>query len=173
MKGDIGFGWNPFLPGRVYSDRMKDWLPWAPLVAAILHMTEEFVYPGGFAAWYRRYRVEASRITPRFLVIINGALLVACVNLALLGRTLPGAVYWLTIATLMCSNGIWHAWASYRSGGYSPGVLTGMMIYVPLTVYGYTEFLRSGVVPIYVALTAGIVGGSYQLWSALYHKRRR
>jgi hypothetical protein len=50
-----------------------DWLSWALLGAVILHIFEEFVYPGGFVAWYRRYRVDASRITTRFLVIINAA----------------------------------------------------------------------------------------------------
>jgi hypothetical protein len=30
-----------------------DWLPWAPLGAGLLHISEEFVLPGGFAAWYR------------------------------------------------------------------------------------------------------------------------
>jgi hypothetical protein len=153
---------------------MNNWLPWVPLAAAILHMTEEFAYPGGFAVWYRRYRVEASRITPRFLVIINGALLAACINLALVARApLLGPVYWLAIAALMCSNGIWHGWASYQSRAYSPGVLTGLMIYVPMAVYGYAVFLKSGLVPIPLALIAGMVGGSYQLWSALYHKHHR
>jgi hypothetical protein len=130
------------LSARVFSYGMNDWLPWIPLAATILHMTEEFAYPGGFAVWYRRYRVEASRITPRFLVIINGALLATCINLALVARTPLGPVYWLTIAALLCSNGIWHAWASYKSRAYSPGVLTGLIIYVPMAVYGYATFLH-------------------------------
>ena len=51
------------------------WIFWAPLCAASLHIFEEFVLPGGFAAWYRRYRPEIQKsITPRFLVIINALL---------------------------------------------------------------------------------------------------
>ena len=67
---------------------MTDWLPWAPLGAVILHIFEEFVYPGGFVAWYRRYRADASRITTRFLVIINAALLIACWDIAILGSSI-------------------------------------------------------------------------------------
>jgi hypothetical protein len=152
---------------------MMDWLPWAPLGAASLHICEEFVYPGGFAAWYRRYRVDASRITKRFLVIINAALLVMCCNVALLGRTEVGVAYWLLIAAVMCSNGCWHAWASYKSRGYSPGVVTGVMICMPLAVYGYGQFVRSGAASIGTALIAGMVGGSYPLWSALFHRGSR
>jgi len=149
---------------------MTTWWPWVPLAAALLHLTEEFVYPGGFPAWYRRYRSDPSRITPRFLVIINGALLIACLNVVQLGSTPPGAVAWLAIVTLMCSNGIWHLWASIRSRSYSPGLFTGIAIYAPLAAYGYIHFLRAGLVSSLTAAVAGIVGGSYHLWSALYHR---
>jgi hypothetical protein len=58
------------------------WILWAPLGAANLHIFEEFVFPGGFTAWYRQYRADASRITTRFLVLINVALLIVCCNVA-------------------------------------------------------------------------------------------
>ncbi len=146
-----------------------DWLMWAPLVAASLHMSEEFLVPGGFLAWYRGYRADPSKITRRFLVIVNAVLLIVCCNVGLLGRTPIGIAYWLTISALLCSNGIWHAWASYRSHTYSPGVMTGVAIYVPLAVYGYSQFLRSGAVSIGTAALACVVGGSYPFWSAAYH----
>jgi hypothetical protein len=149
-----------------------DWLRWAPLGAASLHILEEFVYPGGFAAWYRRYRPDASRITTRFLVIINAGLLVMCGDAALLGRTPLGVAYWLGISALLCSNGCWHAWASYRQRAYSPGVITGLTIYLPLACYGYFQFLHSGAASIRTALIAGIIGSSYPIWSAAYHGRR-
>ncbi len=142
---------------------------WAPLVAASLHMSEEFLVPGGFLAWYRGYRADPSKITRRFLVIVNAVLLIVCCNVGLLGRTPIGIAYWLTISALLCSNGIWHAWASYRSHTYSPGVMTGVAIYVPLAVYGYSQFLRSGAVSIGTAALACVVGGSYPFWSAAYH----
>jgi hypothetical protein len=149
---------------------MFDWLPFAPLGAAMLHMTEEFVYPGGFPDWFRRYRVDPSRVTRRTLIIINAMLLIVCADIASLGRTRPGVIYWMIIAALLCGNGIWHAWAALRSRGYSPGMITGLLIYVPLAIYGYTQFLGSGAVSIRVALIAAAVGGSFQFWDALYHR---
>ena len=149
-----------------------DWLMWAPLIAASIHITEEFFLPGGFEAWYRRYRPDPSRITRRFLVVVNAVLLVVCLNIAFLGRTQIGVAYWLAISALFFSNGIWHAWASYKSHTYSPGVVTGMGIYVPLTAYGYVQFVHSGAASIGTAAVACIIGGSYQLWSATYHRRR-
>jgi hypothetical protein len=35
---------------------MTDWLRWARRGAVILHSFEEFLYPGAFVVWYRRYR---------------------------------------------------------------------------------------------------------------------
>ncbi|MEQ1353054.1 MAG: HXXEE domain-containing protein [Candidatus Acidiferrum sp.] len=150
-----------------------DWLSWAPLGAAMLHMFEEFVFPGGFMAWYRRYRDGGARVTVRFLVIINAALLVACLDIGFLRHRTAGVIYWLVIAAVLCSNGIWHAWASYKSRGYSPGVITGLLIYLPMTVFGYIQFLRAGKVSAGAAIVAGSVGGSYHLWSALYHRSTR
>ncbi len=84
-----------------------------------------------------------------------------------------GVVYWLVVAALLCSNGLWHAWASYRSRTYSPGVITGMAVYLPMAIYGYTEFLRSGAASVGMAIASAAVGGSYHFWSAAYHKRFR
>jgi hypothetical protein len=65
----------------------ESWLPWALIVAACLPITEEFVFPGGFPAWYRRWRGPRNRgVTPRFLVIVNGVLLLACLDAAINAR---------------------------------------------------------------------------------------
>jgi|HubBroStandDraft_6_1064221.scaffolds.fasta_scaffold06774_5 Protein of unknown function with HXXEE motif len=77
--------------------------------------------------------------------------------------------YWLTIAALTCSNGCWHAWASFKSREYSPGVVTGFAIYIPFAIYGYNHFLRSGAVSMTTALIAAIIGASYHFWFALFH----
>ena len=145
-------------------------LPWIPLAAALLHMGEEFVLPGGFDAWYRAYRREPGRITRRFLIAINAALLVACLNIALIGRHPIGAAYWLLIAGVLASNGMWHAWATYRSGRYSPGVVTGVLLYLPMAGYGLLAWTGSGIVSIGIAAPLFAIGCSYHLWSYLYHR---
>ena len=147
-----------------------DWLMWALLAAASIHICEEFVVPGGFVAWYRRYRPDPSRITTRFLVIINAALLVGCWNVGAIGRNAIGIPYWLLMSAVLCSNGIWHAWASYKTHSYSPGVVTGVLIYAPLAVYGYSQFLLSGAISIWAAAIACLIGGAYQFLSAMYHR---
>jgi F0F1-type ATP synthase assembly protein I len=149
---------------------MMDWLPWLPLAAACCHIFEEFVWPGGFVEWYRRYRTDNSRITTRMLLIANVLLLAACVNYALTASTRWGATALLGLCALLCSNGLWHAWASVKTHTVSPGVVTGILLYVPLMIVEFNVYLQARRVSLWAALMAFVVGGSYHLWSAVYHK---
>lgn len=42
------------------------------------------------------------------------------------------------VASIAAANGLFHAWAVVRSRRYSPGVVTGVMLYLPLAVFGFT-----------------------------------
>lgn len=155
------------------------WLWWAPLAAAVLHITEEFVYPGGFAEWDRSYRPAIrNSITPRLHIAINAALLLACVQVGVLGRTRDvsvqafGAVAWLAIAALLFSNAVFHIVGTIRTGTRSPGVVTGVILYMPLPAVGYWYFVHTGKVSLGIATFAAVVGGSYHFWAALMHKFR-
>jgi hypothetical protein len=150
------------------------WLLWAPLAAVLCHIFEEFIWPGGFMGWYRRYRgASVHSITPRFLFIVNAILLAICVDAALVTGTSFGVAYWIAVSAILASNGVWHLWAAIRGRGYSPGMVTGQVLYVPLVIYGCIHFLRSSSVSIESAVVALLVGGSYPLWSAMFHARGR
>jgi hypothetical protein len=155
------------------------WLWWAPLAAAVLHIVEEFVYPGGFAEWDRSYRPGIrNSITPRLHIIVNVALLLACVQVGLLANTADaevqsvGAVTWLTLAALFFSNSVYHIVGTIRTGTRSPGVVTAVTLYMPLAAVGYWYFVRHGIVSLGLATAAAVVGGSYHFWAALMHRVR-
>lgn len=155
---------------------MTTWLAWTPAAAATLHIIEEFVVPGGFAEWDRRYRPQITRsITPRFHVIVNALLLFACYDAAALSRTRVGGAVWLTVVTLLFTNGVWHVAGSVRTRSYSPGVVTSVLLYAPLGAYGYAQLLRSGAVSPAAAVLTAAIGSSYQLWigKALHARRAR
>jgi hypothetical protein len=166
------------------------WLWWAPLLAVVAHIVEEFVYPGGFADWDRAYRPEIrNSITPRLHLIVNTALIVVCINVGIAG-TAGGAVSlggvrvgsmtppqyavagWLALAALLFSNAIFHFGGTVRTGRMSPGVRTGLVLYVPLAVYGFWHFLSSGLISFGAALIAGLLGGSYHVWASVLHAAR-
>jgi hypothetical protein len=140
---------------------------------ASLHICEEFIYPGGFAAWYRRYKPgRIASITPRFLVVVNGLLLIACYDVGVLGPSPSGVALWLTIMALLAANAGWHVVGAVKTHSYSPGLVTGLLLYVPLAVYGYLRFLGSGEASVATAIGAGLLGGSYQIWTDAIHRWR-
>ena len=149
-----------------------DWVLWAPLGAASLHILEEFIFPGGFVDWYKRYRADPSRITARFLILVNAALLAICCNAALLGRTPLGIAYWIAICALLCSErmlaslGHSQIWLLLTRRDHRRGDLSAVS---DLRIYRISA-LGDCLLP--TALTAGLVGSSYPIWSALYHRKR-
>src|SRR5262245_43848342 len=146
---------------------------WWPLGAVVLHIVEEFVFPGGFAEWDRSYRPQVrSSITPRFHLFVTTVLVVACVAIGWLGPSPRGVAAWLTIAALLGTNAIFHVMGSFQTRRYSPGVATGVLLYLPLAVYGFVYFLRTGQASLPTALAALLIGGSYHLWSSLAHAQR-
>jgi hypothetical protein len=166
------------------------WLWWAPLLAAVAHIVEEFVYPGGFADWDRAYRPKVrNSITPRLHLVINAAMIFACISVGVagapggavslggvrIGSVLPpqyAVAGWLALAALLFSNAIFHIVGTVRTGRASPGVRTGLLLYVPLAVYGFWHFLSSGLASFGTAILAALLGGSYHLWASMLHAMR-
>jgi len=114
-----------------------------PLVAASLHLFEEYVWPGGFPDWYRRYKpARAHRLTRGFFLAGNSLLLGVCCAVGFL-RSMPFIrLVWLGLAALLATNAIWHLIGSLKTRSYSPGVVTGLVLYVPMAAFGWIQVLR-------------------------------
>jgi hypothetical protein len=146
---------------------------WLPLAAVALHLVEEFAWPGGFPDWYRRYRPErAASVTTAFLVWINVVLVVMALAAALLGPRPQGIALWLVVASIGAANGVFHLWATLKPRRYSPGVVTGMLLYVPLAIWGFWHFATSGLASTGTLLQALVIGPAYHLYAAWNHRRR-
>jgi hypothetical protein len=150
-------------------------LAWSLAGAASIHIFEEFVYPGGFKAWWCAYRPEtAASVSNRFLIIINAALLAFSVSVALAVQAPRGngVAAWLTLAALLFSNAVFHVIGAFQSKRYSPGMISGVVLYIPIAIYGFVLFLRSGQASPLTALAAAFIGGSYHFISFANHRRR-
>ena len=146
---------------------------WLPLAAASAHIFEEFAWPGGFAEWYRRYRPEIERsLSPRYLVIVNAALLFGLFSVGVDRRTVIGPAFLLTMVAILFGNGVFHLFASVRTRTYSPGAVTGALFYIPLGVVTFSAILRTHLASLETAIVAAIIGCSYQVLSVANHRRR-
>lgn len=145
---------------------------WLLPLAAIMHIIEEFVFPGGFAAWYRRYKASvSSSFTPGYLIVVN-VLLVAFCSLPLALDTSNAIAIWLSMASVVFVNAIFHIRGIIALRTYSPGVITSIVLYLPLPVYGYWYFLSHHQTSGIQALTSGATGMLYWWFSSFNHKRR-
>ena len=148
-------------------------LYWLPAICVALHVFEEFAWPGCFLAWYRLYRPEfAASLSVRFVVVVNALLLLFALWLGVSGPTSSrGVSAWLGLMAALACNGVFHVRGMIRSHRYSRGIVTGMLLYIPLCVWGYWYFLTNGIRP-WLAIVSFAIGAGYQFWSASNHQRR-
>jgi hypothetical protein len=91
---------------------------------------------------------------------------------ALMRTSQNGIMLWLIVASIAAANGVFHILATIRGREYSPGVVTGTLLYLPLAVFGYAYFVSNGLVRTDVAVQTAIIGPAYHLFSAWNHRRR-
>ena len=119
------------------SPRMEMWI-WLFPATYVLHIIEE--YRGGFHLWLSRVAgVDLSRedflaINVIALVVMTAGTAFAWVGVA---PGLPSA-----FATVITINGLLHLSGSLLTQSYSPGVVTGMLLWLPLGVYGLRRSRR-------------------------------
>lgn len=109
--------------------------PHAPRIVALLpfaymvHMVEEWV--GGFSAWTAT--VLGQEVSQeRFIIINSVALSLAFIGTAAALRRPRFSWFSASFAALIVLNGVLHCLATVAFGSYSPGTLTGLLIYVPV-----------------------------------------
>src|SRR5262249_19245530 len=142
VRSARGEGLDPSRGATVEEIGSTSWIFWAPLVAAALHIVGGFFVPGGFPAWDPRHPPEiAESIKPRFHLIINLLLLILCYDVGALRSSRYGPAAWMAVTALLFANAVWHLVGALRTRSYSPGMVTGLLLYIPITVYGYAHLL--------------------------------
>lgn len=128
-----------------------DWIYWVIFVATIAHVTEE--YSLGFLSWFRRALPSlAPAMTPRWAFCIN-ALFLMLTLAAAVAPALPIALR-LAIPALLILNALLHIIFGVKLHNYSPGVVTGVLLYLPLGICAFLLAVRAGVLSTSAALGA-------------------
>ncbi|MBN1273002.1 MAG: HXXEE domain-containing protein [Candidatus Aminicenantes bacterium] len=122
---------------------MGDWIFTAVLGAAVFHIVEEYVYPGGFPEGLQNLLPRATHLfTSRFHLIVNGLFLLLCLLSIFIGTS--NLVLSLSVFSLIFVNAVLHIRGTIVTKRYYPGVVSGTLIYIPLAIYAYSMFLLSG-----------------------------
>jgi hypothetical protein len=119
------------------------WIYWVIVVAALVHVIEEYFYPGGFLNVVKRLSPRcAAGFTMPFAVVFNGLFILLCVAGALLVGKSP--FFSLSVAGLLGINALVHTLAAVRVRGYAAGLVSSWLLYVPLAVIAYVQAGVSG-----------------------------
>ena len=147
---------------------------WLPALCGTLHVTEEFFWPGGFPEWFRAYRPENRlSFTRGFAIAINGLMLAVAGVLGWMGPEWSrGLSMWLILATILGANAFLHIIGTWRTRRYSPGLITGVLLNLPLCIWGFWHFLGNGDASFQLAATSLALGVSFDFWSNLTHRAR-
>jgi hypothetical protein len=132
----------------------------------MLHVTEEFLFPGGFIEWYQELvPSKAAGIRPGYLVWINTLMIGVCVLPVWLGETPHGIGVWYTVTAIAGINACFHIIGVFKLKKYSPGVVTGVLLYLPLFIYGSWYLLSSGGLGIIKLIVTLSVAIGYHIFS--------
>lgn len=112
-------------------------LVWLFVPAYVAHLAEE--YFGGFPEWFAWI---AGKPLPRGAFLLINAVALLAMIAAVRSATRRDEHGWMAIAiaTVLLVNGVAHAGASVFTGTYSPGLVTGVVFYLPL---GHLALIRA------------------------------
>lgn len=137
-------------------------------IAIFLHVTEEFLFPGGFIEWYQKWIPSKTKgIRPGYLVWINTLMIGVCVLPLYFGETTHGINTWYLISIIAAINACFHIWGVIKIRIYSPGVITGVLLYIPLFVIGTRQLLLTGAITWGQALSFAAGAILYHIFSVI------
>jgi hypothetical protein len=121
-------------------------------IAFGLHVTEEFIFPGGFISWDNVFRPKYTDTPGSFYVKANAipgiaAFLVVLGTFDYAGKfSQVGLRGWLAFLSFLTWNVLFHIRGAVQTGRYSPGMMTGLFLFVPLIITSCIHFNNSGVI---------------------------
>ena len=130
-----------------------EYILWVMVVAYALHIVEE--HNLDWKGWVKRNaRFDVSFAD---FYVVNAALIVGMIATAQIGWRLPQLS--LAPAALMFINGfVFHLGASLVKRQYSPGALTSLFLFLPISAWAYCGAYLDGVLTTSVALWSIVLG---------------
>lgn len=112
------------------SERWRNWV-WLFPVTYGVHIVEEYFAGGGFSAWASGL-TRLQFTTTRFLVINAVALTLMTLASGLVFAQPAFRCLVATLGTIVALNGVLHVVASLVTQSYSPGTVSGLVLWIPL-----------------------------------------
>jgi uncharacterized protein with HXXEE motif len=139
-------------------------LSWAVPACFGLHVIEELVWPGTFREWYHRYRPQVAGEPMSYYYKANAVYFTLALLVPLILR-LDGLLIW---SALLLYNLIFtHIVGAWKTRTYSPGIVTGVGLYIPLFTVTYGYLLSQHIVGAWHVLACLVIGGLPEIYFSL------
>lgn len=115
-------------------------LLWLFVPAYLVHLAEEFWAGPGFPSWVR---LIAGRTLPEAAFVAINAVALVLLLAGIRAATRRESRGWIAVAvaTVATLNAVLHLLGSAATGTYSPGTISGVVVYLPL---GVLTLIRAG-----------------------------
>lgn len=140
--------------------------------AILLHVTEEFLFPGGFYEWYKKLVPPKNDkgINSGYSVWINTLMIGVCVLPLYFGETDRGMDIWFSVSAIAAINACFHIWGVLKLKIYFPGVVTGILLYLPLFAIGSYHLILIDHYSIVKAIAFLSLAVGYHIFSVIRQK---
>ena len=147
--------------------KVMDWVFWAMVGAAAVHIAEEYIF--GWMDAARGLAGRSSRgLAGRFaagldfllFALVNAFFILICVVGALVGLENP--TFSLSIACLLLINSAMYIVPMIIVRRYIPGAFSAVLLYIPLAVYAFHVVDEAGKLSFAVAAGAFLLGFVWQ-----------
>jgi hypothetical protein len=133
---------------------------WYLTAASGAHVVEEYLWPGGFLESAKEIAPGAfEHASMPIIVGVNASMIIGCIFGALMRKRNP--VHGLSMASLLFVNSLIHLGASLRMKKYVPGLATGLVLYVPLSLAAFASYKKSAEYKRSTAARAALQGLAY------------
>lgn len=144
---------------------------WLVPVAYLIHIFEE---TPRFVPWARKY-IGAPETFGQFILgnVIFMVYVIIATSLAIFYTSQWTLIIGLSAAAWIFSNFLIHAYYTLRTGVYSPGVVTAGAVYVPVSLYIYSNFWASGLISTFDLVLSFIIGFAVMYVPTLIQEKRK
>ncbi len=126
-------------------------IPNGLLLAALVHIFEEYVFPGGFEEKFREMLDRINlKVTNSWLIVTNILFLSGVV----LVQVNENVFFGFTIVSVAFINGLLHMGKSIHARRYFPGLVSAAFLYIPLGIISIVSVKLT-----LLEKVLGIVGG--------------
>ncbi|MCP9333899.1 HXXEE domain-containing protein [Lentilactobacillus hilgardii] len=134
--------------------------------AYLIHCLEEFGIPGGFISWYHAYRPALNKQTPFYYLMVNIIAFIIVSISALTSLFSSDYTAIVVASSFLASNAIFtHIVGTFKTHTYSPGIVTGIILYIPICLTLYIMTYTQNLLPLHTLIIILFISMLYELWN--------